>query len=123
VWYRVGEPGDNLKLGREAGEEIRAEAGEKFFEELMAYVQDIQVHAHCDVCLCVAWLARAPAPWLVTRWTRSLSFWLASLARELVHAHGPTGDAAFDAYEKKAWQGGWGHVAVELASYVAIVWR
>jgi len=75
VWYRVGEPGDNLKLGREAGEEIRAEAGEKFFEELMAYVQDIQVHAHCDVCLCVAWLARAPAPWLVTRWTRSLSFW------------------------------------------------
>ena len=43
MWYRVGAPGDNLKLGREAGEEIRAEAGEKFFEELMAYVQDIQV--------------------------------------------------------------------------------
>ena len=39
----MGAVEDNLKLGREAGEEIRAEAGEKFFEELMAYVQDIQV--------------------------------------------------------------------------------
>ena len=31
-----------MKIGREAGEEIRAEAGEKFFEELMEYVADIQ---------------------------------------------------------------------------------
>ena len=60
MWYRVGAPGDNLKLGREAGEEIRAEAGEKFFEELMAYVQDIQVRALCVTCLCLVWLAQAP---------------------------------------------------------------
>jgi len=39
---RVGTVEDNMKIGREAGEEIRAEAGEKFFEELMEYVADIQ---------------------------------------------------------------------------------
>jgi len=38
----VGSPEDNMKIGREAGEEIRAEAGEKFFEELMAYVANIE---------------------------------------------------------------------------------
>jgi hypothetical protein len=40
--HSVGAPEDHMKIGREAGEEIRAEAGEKFFEELMEYVQDIQ---------------------------------------------------------------------------------
>ena len=39
---RVGSPEDNMKIGREAGEEIRAEAGEKFFEELIAYVANIE---------------------------------------------------------------------------------
>ena len=40
-----------MKIGKEAGEEIRAEAGEKFFEELMAYVQDIQVRERDACCM------------------------------------------------------------------------
>jgi hypothetical protein len=39
----VGTVGDYMIIGREAGEEIRAAAGEKFFAELMAYVQNVQV--------------------------------------------------------------------------------
>ncbi len=32
-----------MKIGREAGETIRKEAGEKFFAELQEYVANIQV--------------------------------------------------------------------------------
>ena len=42
AWGRVGAPEDHMKLGREAGEEIREAAGEKFFEELMDYVATVQ---------------------------------------------------------------------------------
>jgi len=44
IWRteRTGAAGDCESIGRDAGLEIRAEAGEKFFEEMQAYVQDIQ---------------------------------------------------------------------------------
>lgn len=40
--HRVGEIKDFMEIGRSAGEEIRKEAGEQFFADLMEYVQDIQ---------------------------------------------------------------------------------
>jgi len=43
--YRVersGAAGDAEAIGRDAGAEVRAEAGEKFFEDMQAYVQEIQ---------------------------------------------------------------------------------
>ena len=33
---------DYMKIGKDAGEEIRKEAGEQFFADLLEYVQDIQ---------------------------------------------------------------------------------
>mmetsp|Transcript_34619 Transcript_34619/g.78247 ORF Transcript_34619/g.78247 Transcript_34619/m.78247 type:complete len:443 (+) Transcript_34619:74-1402(+) len=39
---RTGKPDDCETIGREAGESVRAEAGEKFFEEMQAYVQQVQ---------------------------------------------------------------------------------
>eukprot|EP00960_Hanusia_phi_P046566 757911-Hanusia_phi.AAC.1 len=39
---RVGDVSDYMKIGKEAGEEIRKEAGEQFFADLLEYVQDIQ---------------------------------------------------------------------------------
>merc|ERR1740129_694726 len=39
---RTGKPEDCETVGREAGEQVRAEAGEKFFEEMQAYVQEVQ---------------------------------------------------------------------------------
>eukprot|EP00416_Gambierdiscus_australes_P022083 CAMPEP_0171064766 /NCGR_PEP_ID=MMETSP0766_2-20121228/6482_1 /TAXON_ID=439317 /ORGANISM="Gambierdiscus australes, Strain CAWD 149" /LENGTH=428 /DNA_ID=CAMNT_0011520831 /DNA_START=93 /DNA_END=1379 /DNA_ORIENTATION=+ len=39
---RTGAPEEGEALGRDAGLEIRAEAGEKFFEEMQAYVQEVQ---------------------------------------------------------------------------------
>jgi len=39
---RTGAAADCETLGRDAGLEIRTEAGEKFFEEMQAYVQDMQ---------------------------------------------------------------------------------
>jgi len=38
---RTGRPEDAHAIGLDAGAEIRAEAGEKFFEDMQAYVQDI----------------------------------------------------------------------------------
>mmetsp|Transcript_13968 Transcript_13968/g.21745 ORF Transcript_13968/g.21745 Transcript_13968/m.21745 type:complete len:374 (-) Transcript_13968:295-1416(-) len=38
----VGEIKDHLEIGRSAGTQIREEAGEQFFADLMEYVQDIQ---------------------------------------------------------------------------------
>ncbi|CAE8656373.1 unnamed protein product, partial [Polarella glacialis] len=39
---RDGDASDAVALGRGAGQEVRKEAGEKFFEEMQAYVQLIQ---------------------------------------------------------------------------------
>lgn len=39
---RSGAPADFIKMGRDAGEEVRKEAGEAFFEELQRYVQNVQ---------------------------------------------------------------------------------
>merc|ERR1719264_2442787 len=39
---RTGKPEDCETVGREAGEQVRAEAGEKFFEDMQAYVQEVQ---------------------------------------------------------------------------------
>jgi len=39
---RRGKPEDCEAIGREAGMEIRKEAGEAFFEEMQAYVQEVQ---------------------------------------------------------------------------------
>jgi len=39
---QVGPVADFMKIGREAGLEIRNEAGEQFFADLMEYVQNIQ---------------------------------------------------------------------------------
>ncbi len=39
---RSGAPADFIKMGRDAGEEVRLEAGEAFFEELQRYVQNVQ---------------------------------------------------------------------------------
>eukprot|EP00933_Yihiella_yeosuensis_P016261 TRINITY_DN13965_c1_g1_i2.p1 TRINITY_DN13965_c1_g1~~TRINITY_DN13965_c1_g1_i2.p1 ORF type:complete len:468 (+),score=112.37 TRINITY_DN13965_c1_g1_i2:66-1406(+) len=39
---RSGKAEDAVKIGREAGLEVRKEAGEKFFEEMQAYVQEVQ---------------------------------------------------------------------------------
>jgi len=39
---RAGPPADFLAMGRDAGEEVRREAGEAFFEELQRYVQNVQ---------------------------------------------------------------------------------
>jgi len=38
---RKGSASDALEIGRDAGLEIRKEAGEKFFEEMQAYVQEV----------------------------------------------------------------------------------
>jgi hydroxymethylbilane synthase len=39
---RTGRQADAATIGREAGEEVRKEAGEKFFEEMQDYVQEMQ---------------------------------------------------------------------------------
>ena len=39
---QVGPVADFMKIGREAGLEIRKEAGDQFFVDLMAYVQNVQ---------------------------------------------------------------------------------
>lgn len=39
---RTGPAADAEKIGTEAGQHIRAEAGERFFEEMQAYVQEVQ---------------------------------------------------------------------------------
>ena len=39
----MGDAKDYMKIGREAGETIRKEAGEKFFAELQEYVANVQV--------------------------------------------------------------------------------
>lgn len=39
---RTGPPSEAEVIGREAGEEVRAEAGEEFFREMQEYVQDMQ---------------------------------------------------------------------------------
>ena len=42
----MGDAKDYKKIGREAGETIRKEAGEKFFAELQEYVANVQVSIH-----------------------------------------------------------------------------
>lgn len=37
-----GPVADFMKMGKDCGDEIRAEAGEQFFVDLQAYVQNIQ---------------------------------------------------------------------------------
>jgi len=39
---RTGKAADCEDIGREAGDKVRADAGEKFFEEMQAYVQEVQ---------------------------------------------------------------------------------
>jgi porphobilinogen deaminase len=39
---RKGAPADFLAMGKDAGAEVRREAGEAFFEELQRYVQSVQ---------------------------------------------------------------------------------
>jgi len=39
---RTGKAGEAAEIGHDAGMEVRAEAGEKFFEEMQAYVQEVQ---------------------------------------------------------------------------------
>eukprot|EP00929_Paragymnodinium_shiwhaense_P025254 TRINITY_DN15326_c0_g1_i2.p2 TRINITY_DN15326_c0_g1~~TRINITY_DN15326_c0_g1_i2.p2 ORF type:complete len:411 (-),score=120.51 TRINITY_DN15326_c0_g1_i2:178-1410(-) len=38
---RVGKPDEGVELGRDAGEQIRKEAGDEFFAKMQEYVQDI----------------------------------------------------------------------------------
>merc|ERR1712048_680635 len=38
---RSGAAGDCEELGKSAGHEVRAEAGEQFFEEMQSYVQEV----------------------------------------------------------------------------------
>ncbi|CAK0834183.1 unnamed protein product [Prorocentrum cordatum] len=39
---RAGSPSDATEIGRDAGAEVRKEAGEKFFEDMQDYVQEVQ---------------------------------------------------------------------------------